>query len=387
MKLSRGQLPLVAALISGLIGGVIIGSTNRSEVPGIGEAKVPFFAVNQAGIETSSQAHALILAFNLKDGITKDGVNRLMRVWSSDAANLTQGRAIIGDSAAEMAENPARLTITFGFGFSMYEKLDITKKWSIKVKSIPNYSIDRLEEHWSDGDLLVQINGDDPLSVFHAGQEIERDGSPFVEVRWQQRGFLNSAGVNTGNIGRNLMGQIDGQVNAAPGSKEFAETAWDSNGGTTMVIRRIRMNLETWNQLSPNRKSGVIGRTLANGAPLSGGEPSSPVDPSKLDASGETTISKDAHAGRAQAKSNQGIFRRGFNYDDGYLKSGIRDAGLIFISYQESIERYLKIQERLNSMDSLNIWTTPVGSALFYIPRGILTGPDENNWVGKEILN
>jgi dye decolorizing peroxidase len=231
----------------------------------------------------------------------------------------------------------------------------ITAEWPIAEKAIPGYAIDRLEKRWSDGDLILQITGDNPQSIFHAGIVLVRDAQPFATVRWQQRGFLDPAGINTTSVSRNLMGQLDGTANKTIASDEFSEIAWRKSGplknGTTMVVRRIRINIEAWDTISTNNKNGVLGRTLD---------------------SGEKVESKSAtsHVSRAFTSGANGIIRRGFNYDDNYQADGTRDAGLIFISFQESLQRYLAIQAALNEVDELNRWTTPVGSALFIVPAG-----------------
>ena len=50
---------------------------------------------------------------------------------------------------------------------------------------------------------------------------------------------------------RNLMGQVDGTVNPAPRTPEFDAAVWASSpawftGGTVLVLRRIAMNMVTW---------------------------------------------------------------------------------------------------------------------------------------------
>jgi dye decolorizing peroxidase len=49
--------------------------------------------------------------------------------------------------------------------------------------------------------------------------------------------------------------------------------------------------------------------------------------------------------------------------------------GLIWTAYQTDIDKqYLPLQKRLESMDSLNSWTTPIGSAVFALARGVRPG-------------
>ena len=366
---------VVAILLSAVVGGGLVatatsvGLISLEKQVDTGSRTEPFYGKHQNGIETERQAHSTLVALDIHEGKDREDMGRYMRVLTSDAALLTQGRSIIGDPQGEMAENPARLTINFSFGYSLFEKLDITDRWPITEKVIPAYSIDRLEKRWSDGDLLIQISGDNPQSVFHATHTLVKESAPFAKIRWQQRGFLDPADINIGEDSRNLMGQIDGTANAPLYSKEFADRTWSKSqklrNGTTVVVRRIQMNLGTWDRLSVNMKGDSLGRKLSDGEKLATDE----------------NFSR-SHVGRAVTSNNEGITRRGYNYDDNYSQDGTHDVGLIFISYQESLSRYLKIQSALNSMDELNRWTTPTGSALFITPAGV----NEGDWIGSSLL-
>ena len=373
--MSNRKKLLAVVVASGIFAAGGFTAITLQQPPNIAAAVEPFYGENQNGIEVERQAHGTYLALDIRPGIDKAGVARMMRVLTSDAALLTQGQGLIGDSQFEMAEFPARLTVTFGFAYSLFEKIGAINAWPIPEKAIPAFSIDKLEKAWSDGDLLIQVSGDEPTSVFHAVHELARSASPFASIRWQQRGFLNSPGINVGNDSRNLLGQIDGTANAKIGTPEFDERTWSKSpdnfiGGTTMVIRRIRFDLGTWDRLSTSKKDAALGRTLKGGAPL-GGESLAGKD-----------VPKDAHARLAFTDNNQGITRRGFNYDDNYLPDGTHDVGLIFTAFQSELTRFTKIQETLARLDSLNKWTTPVGSALFVIPPGIQKG----DWVGSSLL-
>ena len=373
--MSNRKKLLAVVVASGIFAAGGFTAITLQQTPNIAAAVEPFYGENQNGIEVERQAHATYVALDIRSGIDKAAVGRMMRVLTADAALLTQGKGIIGDSQFEMAEFPARLTVTFGFGYSLFEKIGATSSWPIAQKTIPAYSIDKLEKAWSDGDLLIQVSGDEPTSVFHAVHELARSASPFASIRWQQRGFLNSPGINVGNDTRNLLGQIDGTANAKIGTPEFDERTWSNApetfvGGTTMVIRRIRFDLGTWDRLSSSKKDAALGRKLKDGAALGG------------DSVTGKDVPQDAHARLAFTDNNQGITRRGFNYDDNYLPDGSHDVGLIFTSFQKELTRFTKIQEMLAQQDSLNKWTTPVGSALFVIPQGVQKG----DWVGSSLL-
>lgn len=75
---------------------------------------------------------------------------------------------------------------------------------------------------------------------------------------------------------RNLMGQVDGTVNPTS-DVDFDRFVWDDGatqrwleGGTSLVLRRIAMQLDTWEELDRHARELSVGRTIANGAPLTG---------------------------------------------------------------------------------------------------------------------
>lgn len=358
----------VAATSVGLSAAKKNGSTDSVE---------PFFGKHQSGIATQPQEHATWIAFNLKAETNSDDLGRLMRVWTTDAARLMEGKPALADNEETLAQGESNLTITFGFGPSL-------AKSDAMVHQIPALAIDQLKEEWSGGDLLIQICGNDLVKVHHAVRELVTDAKPFADVHWQQTGFLPRVDLVAGQTPRNLMGQKDGTANYKPDSDEFNQTVWINSGpvagGTVMVIRRIQMNLDKWETLSPDLKSKSIGRDIKTGAPLSGGEEFTPADFEKEDHHG-LVIPGDSHMRRARME-NIRIHRRGYNYRTESSNSQEVDEGLIFISFQASLHQFMQIQKRLESMDSLNTWTTPIGSAVFLIPPGCENG----GWIGQTLI-
>ena len=70
--------------------------------------------------------------------------------------------------------------------------------------------------------------------------------------------------------------------------------------------------------------------------------------------------------------------RRGDDYDD-----GPEEAGLIFVAYMADPDtQFVPIQRRLSELDVLNVWTTPIGSALFAVPPGF----GEGEYIGQSLL-
>lgn len=342
---------------------------------------VPFHGVHQAGIATDPQAHAVFVAFDLKRGTGKEPITRLMRLLTDDARRLTQGRGALADTEPELAVSPARLTVTFGFGPGLFKAAGVEPP----VRKLPEFETDKLQDRWSGGDLLVQICADDPLTVAHALRMVVKDTRAFATVRWTQRGFRRSAHVQSpGTTQRNLMGQLDGTVNATDLDRAVWLHQGPMRGGTTLVLRRIRMELETWDQVDRTGREFTIGRRLSDGAPLTGQKEHDEPDFGKLNHLGFPVIDEYAHIRRARVDDpNLRMLRRSYNYDEGLAKDGTSDSGLLFAAYQADVDKqFVPVQRRLAEGDLLNEWVTTIGSAVFAIPPGC--GPD--GWIGETLL-
>ena len=351
-----------------------------------GAQTVPFFGVHQAGVGTAAQAHGVFVALDLRDDVDRDALVRLMRILTDDAARLTQGRPALADSEPELALSPARLTVTFGFGPGLVARTGATAPdW---LAPLPAFRVDQLRAEFSDGDLLLQIAADDPLTVAHATRMLLKDARGFGSVRWTQQGFRRAYGTERpGTTMRNLFGQVDGTSNPQPGTSEFDRVVWAEEGwlagGTGMVIRRIRMDLDKWDRLDRSGRDASVGRTLVNGAPLTGTEEFDEPDFEATTAIGFPVIPQFAHIRRARGEGAERIFRRAYNYDERPLGSEVSESGLIFVSFQADIERqFIPMQRRLDELDLLNEWTVPIGSAVFAIPPGCRDG----GFIGETLL-
>ncbi|MFG1608075.1 Dyp-type peroxidase [Actinoplanes sp. NPDC049265] len=376
MTTRRGLLAGGAA--AGLAASLVPGSP-ASAAPGTGEAVVPFHGSRQAGVTQDPPAHAAFVAFTLAAGTDKRGLGRMLRLLTDDAARLTQGRPALGDTDAQLAVLPARLTVTFGFGPGLYRRAGTRSP----VADLPAFAIDRLERRWSGGDLLLQICADDPLTVTHAQRMLIKDTRPFGAVRWVQTGFRRSPGVQAPeHTQRNVMGQLDGTAN--PRGAVMDDAVWNPDNSTTLVLRRIRAEIEKWDLLSVTDKELSVGRKMDTGAPLSGTAEHDEPDFTRLDASGLPAMPDFAHVTRAHvSEPSLKILRRPYNYDGAPDTAGIPDAGLIFAAYQRDIARqFVPIQKRLADKDLLNEWITPIGSAVFAVPPGCAEG----GWIGERIL-
>jgi dye decolorizing peroxidase len=344
-----------------------------------GTATVDFHGARQAGVSQDPPAHAAFVAFTLPAGTDKRALARMLRLLSDDAARLTQGIPALGDTDATLAVLPARLTVTFGFGPGLYRAAGLASP----VADLPAFTIDRLERRWSGGDLLLQICADDPLTVAHTQRMLIKDARPFAAVRWVQQGFRRSPGVQAPeHTQRNVLGQLDGTAN--PRGAEIDPAVWNPDGSTTLVVRRVRAEMEKWDLLAVADKESAVGRRMQSGAPLSGtGERDEP-DFTRLDASGLPMIPDFSHVTRAHVTDPAlKILRRPYNYDGAPNALGHPDAGLIFAAYQRDIARqFVPIQQRLADKDLLNEWITPIGSAVFAVPPGCAEG----GWIGQQLL-
>lgn len=335
---------------------------------------------HQPGIATPPQAHAVFLTLDLAPTVDAARVRNLLRILTDDIARLAEGRAPIADQEPELAERPANLTVTVGFGRGLVDRVapEVRPTW---LDPLPAFPIDRLEDRWSGGDLLLQVCADDPITLAHAQRMLLKDLRAFTTLRSAQLGFRTARGADPrGTTTRNLFGQVDGTVNPRPDEASFAETVWISAGaspkwlmgGTSLVLRRIRMDLETWDEVDRPGREASVGRRLDTGAPLTGQHERDEPDFEAKTPEGFSVISPVSHVRRARGAER--ILRRVYNYDaavPGASGPGaaVNDAGLIFASYQaDPVAQFLPIQRRLAEADLLNTWTTPIGSAVFAIP-------------------
>jgi dye decolorizing peroxidase len=358
--------------------------------PLAGAGTVPFHGAHQAGIATAPQAHATLVALDLHEATDRDALRRMMQLLSDDAARLTQGVAALADSEPELALVPANLTVTFGFGPELVRRaLTGSATAPAWLRALPAFTVDRLEDAWSGGDLLLQIAADDPLTVAHTQRMLLKDTRSFATVRWTQPGFRRARGSEaSGTTMRNLFGQVDGTVNLEPGTADFDDLVWVRDGwlagGTSLVLRRIRMDLDKWDRLDRGGREQSVGRTLSNGAPLTGTHEHDEPDFEATTAIGFPVIAEFSHMRRARSEdTSQRIYRRGYNYDDAPIGAEVSNSGLLFVSYQADVDaQFVPLQQRLDELDLLNEWTTPVGSAVFAIPPGCAEG----GFVGETIL-
>jgi dye decolorizing peroxidase len=401
----RGPSLRRRALLLGGAAAAVGGGTAAALAPGNDDAEVgpvavapagaetvPFHGAHQPGIDTlPAQAHAAFVALDLRPGSGPAEVRRLMRLLSDDAARLMSGRAPLAAEDPELPALPSRLTVTFGFGPGLFDVVGRAGDCPAVVRELPAFPTDRLDPRWSGGDLLLQVCSDDPVSLSYAVRRLVRDARSISAVRWTQRGFNPARGSEpAGTTSRNLFGQRDGTANPAIGSPELAETVWVRDGpswlvgGSMLVLRRIRMDLDTWDDFGRDGKEMAVARRLDTGAPVTGGTEFDEVDPRVVDARGLPIVAAGAHVVRAKARTPaEKMLRRGYSYDEGPTPDGVPDAGQLFAAYQaDAATAFVPVQARLAASDVMNLWITHVGSAAFVVPPGCAEG----EFVGQGLL-
>lgn len=357
-----------------------------------GARTVPFYGRHQAGVTARPGAFASFVALDLLPETDRERLRAWMRLLTDDASRLTQGRPALADVEPELAASPAGLTITVGFGPGLVLRAGgEAPSW---LRPLPLFSIDRLEERWSGGDALLLVQSDEPLALAHALRMLLKDSRSFASLRWRQDGFRRAYGTAPeATTVRNLFGQVDGTANPAPGTAEFAAAVWAGSdapawlhGGTSFVLRRIAMDLDAWDSVDRVAREHVIGRRIDTGAPLTGLAEHDPIDFDAVAASGLPVISSVAHVRRAHVVDPaRRIVRLGYSFDEPASAGAdtLSDAGLLFGSFQADVDaQFVPIQRALAEADLLNVWTTPVGSAVFAIPPGC----EEGGHLGDALL-
>ncbi|MFE9645417.1 iron uptake transporter deferrochelatase/peroxidase subunit [Streptomyces sp. NPDC006365] len=401
--ISRRRL-LGTAGASGLALGAAGGAAGYAAAPSadqamplssLGADEVMFHGKHQPGITTPLQARGHLVAFDLAAGAGRKEAAALLRRWSATAQRLMTGEATDSkDTDVARDAGPSSLTVTLGFGHSFFTRTGLEKQRPIALDPLPDFSSNHLDKARSDGDLWVQIGANDALVAFHALRAIQKDAGSAARIRWQMNGFNRSPGATAQPMtARNLMGQIDGTRNPKPSEADFdqrifvpdsGEPPWMA-GGSYAVVRRIRMLLDDWENLSLKDQEEVIGRRKSDGAPLTGGTETTEPKLEKTDASGKLVIPINAHARITRPDQNGGaaMLRRPFSFHDGFDADGVPDAGLLFVCWQaDPLRGFVPVQRKLDRGDALSAFIRHEASGLFAVPGGAAEG----EYVGQRLL-
>jgi len=396
---------LLGAGLAGAATGAGVWALQRDPVsPAIADAAaaVPFYGAHQAGITTAAQDRLHFVAF---DVVTRERSKlvELLKDWTAAAARLTAGHdagpigAVRGfpeappDDTGEAIElPPSALTLTVGFGPTLFRDADGRDRFGIAdrrppaLADLPHFPGDAIEDAISGGDLCVQACANDPQVAVHAVRNLARIGFGTVSVRYSQLGFGRTSSTSQAQATpRNLMGFKDGTSNLkAEDTAALREHLWARaddgpswmDGGTYLVIRKIRMLVETWDRTPLAEQEAIIGRDKGRGAPLGKADEFDLPDFALRGPSGDPVIGEAAHVRLAHPDTNDGarLLRRGYNFVDGSDGLGRLAAGLFFIAYQRDPRRqFVPVQRNLARSDVLNEYIRHVSSGLFAVPPGV----------------
>jgi deferrochelatase/peroxidase EfeB len=403
----RGLLGLAGA---GVVGAGIGIGVDRFVLPhatatsGVA-ARYPFYCEHQAGITTAAQDRMHFASYDVAD-IDRGELISLLKDWTSAAARMTQGREVGPDGAVggpldappddtgEALDLPAAgLTITFGFGPTLFTSNDGTDRFGLAGKrpaaliDLPHFAGDALQDEFVGGDLCIQACSNDPQVAVHAIRNLSRIAFGRASIRWSQLGFGRTSSTTRDQVtARNLFGFKDGTANVkAEDSSEVDEHVWvpdgDSapwmTGGSYLVARKIRMTIETWDRASLREQERIFGREKGTGAPLTGGGEFTEPNFSERRTDGTLVMDPASHVRLAHPKQNKGavILRRGYNFVEGNDDLGRLNAGLFFLAFQRDPRtQFVRIQESLAGHDAMNEYTRHIGSAIFAVPPGARKG-------------
>jgi deferrochelatase/peroxidase EfeB len=411
--LRRSALTTIGATGVGAVAGAAAASAAAATVPSAAEqawnvnarslaARIPFTGAHQSGILTPKQDQATFIAL---DCIAADrGVLfEALQTLSTRAQELCDGDSVgvqeIDDPPPDSGtlgalDSPDSLTVTIAFGASLFDdRYGLASLKPRRLIEMPAFADDGLDPTRTGGDLLVQICASHRDTVVHTMRELMRVVAGNLAIRWTIDGFQSAQrGPSPHSSRRNLFAFRDGTAN--PDTSDTAlmdrllwikrgsgEPDWAA-GGTYQVLRAIRMHVEFWDRVGMLEQETMIGRDRVTGAPLGGTQEFE--DPRlDLDPHG-TRIPLNAHIRlanpRTPASADQRILRRGYNYHRGVDEADDLDQGLVFVAFNQDIERqFATIQNRLETEPMID-YITPVGGGYFFAPRG---ARDLADWVGS----
>jgi len=372
-----------------------------------GSRRVPFTGRHQAGIVTPSPAHAIVATFDTV-AASRPELARTLRALTTAARTLTAGeRMPQPDRLLPPADNlilgpdpaPSALTVTVGVGASLFDaRFGLADRTPARLRPMPRFPNDRLDPERTHGDLVVQICADTPQACVHALRIVMRATRSTLVLRWMQEGFQQPNTLGTGRTStRNLLGFKDGTANPDHGDHalmddlvwvgrgQTGEPAW-TEGGTYMVVRIIQNHVEFWDRTALATQEGIIGRHKDTGAPLDG-RSETDVPDFAADPKGDR-FRLDGHIRlanpRTKATEPNRILRRGFSYSNGFDASGQLDQGLLFVCFQQDLDRgFVTVQERLDG-EALEEYIRPVGGGFFFALPGVR---DDTDWFGRRLLS
>ncbi len=371
------------------------------------DAAVRFDGKHQAGITTEMPERLHFAAFNVVTD-SREELARLLQTWTAMARRMTRGETAQEEDIASLGQHsvprdtgeaydlrPGNLTLTIGFGPSLFDdRFGLAPARPAELEVLPKFAGDQLKDEWCDGDIAIQACSDNPQVAVHAIRNLARAGDGVVEYKWSQLGFGHASATTKGQqTPRNLFGFKDGTNNLKAEDEDLVnEHVWVSDtgtwfdGGTYLIVRKIKMLLENWDRQVLADQEESFGRVKGSGAPLGREDEFDELPLDEYVGTSGPVIPTTAHARIASHQENDGarMLRRAYNYTDGIDQWGHLEAGLFFIALVNSPkQRFIPIQAKLAKSDKMNEYVRYESAAIFACPPGTA---GEDDWWGKGLF-
>ncbi|MNQ98106.1 Deferrochelatase/peroxidase EfeB precursor [compost metagenome] len=161
-------------------------------------------------------------------------------------------------------------------------------------------------------------------------------------------------------------------------------------GGTYMVVRRIHMRIETWDQQTYSDQEEIIGRQKVSGAPMDG---KNEFDTPQFAADAEGKVTPlDSHIRLSNPRTGENsererILRRGYNFMENLDSVGRINAGLLFVCFNRNLQtQFESIQKRLTNPkmpDQMLAYTDTTGGGYFAVLPGV---PSKGGYLGQSLF-
>lgn len=366
---------------------------------------VPSLGWHQAGIINPEPKEATFIAFKvmMKDPVA---LQSLLRSLSARILYLTQPQDIAVDKNDQFPPKesgllggtllPDQLTITLSVGSTLFdERFGISSLKPKHLVAMTSFQNDRLEENWCGGDIALQLCANSKEIIIYALRDIMKHHYKEMAPIWKMDGFLPARDIETKSTPINLFGFKDGTGNADTSDvKLMDDLVWVSQnsnepnwalGGSYQALRLIRFNLEFWDRTPLEDQENDFGRIKRSGAPM--GKTAEHDDPDfKNDPHGDRVLF-DSHMRRAEpripTRHVSSLHRRSYSYSLGLTSSGLLDMGLIFVCYQNDLQKgFINTQRRLNG-EPLERYIKPFGGGYFFALPGM---QDSTHYLGEGLF-
>ncbi|WP_460792148.1 Dyp-type peroxidase [Micromonospora sonneratiae] len=381
----RTVLASAAVVAAAGAGATVWAATRGTDDAGPAVSRTPA-SLHQVGVVTMPPTSAVLTAFDVR-ATDRAGLDATLRRLSTAITETTSRYAGSG--------RPVEATVAVGASL-FDDRFGLAEHRPRRLVTMPAFPNDVLDPARCHGDLLLQVCAGDAATTRSVLEEITTAG---LVTRWRMAGFRdeNTVTAHGRASDRNLFGfregagnpdvrdtaQMDRLVWAGPGSDEPAWTV----GGTYQVVRTIRFATSLWDSEPIPRQEAVFGRRRQDGAPLGRDREDAEFDYAS-DEAGQL-IALDAHIRRANPRTPQTeenrILRRGYSYRGPVDVTGQRDEGMLFICFQQDLERGFATVQRRLAGEALDRYLLPVGGGYYFVLPGRAGTSDD--YLGRTLID